>query len=83
MAQLYMVIVSTNYDIRGRAEGCQPRSGALFIALLILRKASAAATFVAAARGEGNFFQGGIRAVKGKGGGLAGLSHNRHRKHST
>jgi hypothetical protein len=39
MAQLYMVIVSTNYDIRGRAEGCQPGSGALFIALLIQRYA--------------------------------------------
>jgi hypothetical protein len=37
MAHLYMVIVSTNYDIRGRAEGCQPRSGARFIALLIQR----------------------------------------------
>jgi len=58
MAQLYMVIVSTNYDIRGRAEGCQPRSGALFIALLILRKGSAAATFVAAAQGGGELLSG-------------------------
>ncbi|MDX6710547.1 MAG: hypothetical protein QOH96_1563 [Blastocatellia bacterium] len=73
MAQLYMVIVSTNYDIRGRAEGCQPRSGALFIALLIqgyVRTKRQARLQLSSQphRAEGNFFQGGIRAVKARAG---------------